>query len=252
MLPLEIALLVFACVFGGALVGMFSSAALPEHHLSKDSVDSIKMGMGLVATMTALVLGLVTASAKSAFDSQAASVEQTASDILALDRVLASYGPETQEIRESIKRVLASRMTQIWPEDGSGSRRDAPEALATAEGIQRSLLALSPKGDAQSWLKSRALDLASDVLQTRWRSLASGSNVVQTPFLVVVVSWLTVIFWSFGLVAPRNATVIAVLLVCALSVSASIFLILEMGNPYEGLMRVSSAPLKFTLDHLGK
>jgi len=81
--------------------------------------------------------------------------------------------------------------------------------------------------------------------------LGAGSSV-PVPFLVVVVFWLTVIFGSFGIFAPRNATVIAVLIVCALSVACSIFLILEMDQPFRGVMKISSTPLRFTLSHLGQ
>ena len=251
MLSIEFALIVFACVFGGTLFGMYLSEVLPEPHLSKESVDVIKTGVGLIATMAALVLGLVTASAKSAFDAQASAIEQAATDVLALDRVLAEYGPQTKDIRDSIRHIMESRIAQVWPDDGAVSKLDAPQMMAAVEGIQSRILALTPQGDAQTWLRSRALDLGSDVFQTRLRSMAS-SNAIQLPFLVVVVSWLTVIFWSFGLLAPRNGTVIAVLFVCALAVSASIFLILEMGSPFQGVMRVSSAPMRFALEHLGK
>ena len=72
------------------------------------------------------------------------------------------------------------------------------------------------------------------------------------PFLVVLVFWLTILFISFGLFAPPNATVIATLFVCALSVSGAIFLILELDQPFEGLIRISSAPLRNALAHLGQ
>ena len=73
-----------------------------------------------------------------------------------------------------------------------------------------------------------------------------------TAFLVVFNVWLTALFWSFGLFASRNTTVYAVLLVCALSVAASIFLILEMQTPFEGVMTISSEPMRFALAHLGQ
>jgi membrane-bound ClpP family serine protease len=77
-------------------------------------------------------------------------------------------------------------------------------------------------------------------------------NSVSSPLLIVLLFWLTIIFTSFGLFAPRNATVVVSLLVSALSVSGAVFLILEMYSPYAGLIHVSSAPLRAALTHLSK
>lgn len=95
MNSLAIGLIVFFCVFGGALVGLFLHSALPEHHLGGESKDAVKVGIGLIATMTALVLGLLVSTAKASYDAKHNELTQMAADTLLLDRVLASYGPET-------------------------------------------------------------------------------------------------------------------------------------------------------------
>lgn len=120
-----------------------------------------------------------------------------------------------------------------------------------SEIIVQGILALAPQTDAQRWQQSQALSIASDVLKTRWLSLTGASNEVPPAFLVVIVFWLSVLFWSFGLFAPRNGTVIAVLMLCALSMSACVLLILEMQTPFSGVLRISNAPLRFALAHLG-
>lgn len=253
MIPAEIALIVFGCVFGGALLGMFLRVILPEHHLSENTKDVIKLGMGLIATMAALVLGLVIAAAKSSYDTLDAGVKHTAVKLLLLDRVLANYGPETKEARDLLRRTVASRLDAIWPEDRS--RRvslDAPEAVFAAQELEARIVRLSPQNDTQRRLQAQALQIGSDIMETRWLILGSVGSSVPVPFLVVVVFWLTIIFGSFGLFAPRNATVIAVLSVCALSVAGSIFLILEMDRPFEGVMKISSAPFRYALSHLGQ
>ena len=253
MTPSAIALLVFACVFGGALLGMFLRGVMPDHHLSEDSKEVIKLGMGLIATMAALVLGLVIASAKSAYDTQEAAVKHTAAKILLLDRMLAHYGPETRETRALLRRTVAARVEAIWPaERAHPARLGTPEALAAAQGIEARILQLAPQTDLQHWLQDQALQIGSDIAETRWLILGGLSSVVPMPFLVVVVFWLTIIFGSFGLFAPRNGTVVAVLFLCALSVAGSIFLILEMGQPFQGLMKISSAPLRYALSQLGQ
>jgi hypothetical protein len=250
--PTEIALIVFACVFTGAMLGMFLRAFMPEHHLSEDSKDVIKLGMGLIATIAALVLGLVIASAKSSYDTQDAAVKHIAAKALLLDRELAQYGPETRESRDLVRRILAHKVDEIWPEERSQpARLDTSEAAPFAGELEQRIRQLTPQNDAQRWPQSRALQITSEIMETRWFVSGGMGNSVPLPFLIVVVFWLTIIFGSFGLFAPRNATVIAVLFVCALSVAGSIFLILEMDQPFKGMMKISSAPFRYTLSHLG-
>jgi hypothetical protein len=112
--PIRIGTLVFICTFGGVLIGMWLRAALPEHHLSNETKDAVRIGIGLIATMTALLLGLVTASAKSSFDSMDSEVRHTAADCLALDRTLVRYGLETREIRQAFSHALGKRLEITW------------------------------------------------------------------------------------------------------------------------------------------
>lgn len=253
MNPTVVGLIVFACTFGGMLLGMWLRTTLPEHHLSNESRDTVKLGAGLIATMTALVLGLVTASAKSTFDTMTTTVKTTAVDILTLDRFLARYGSETREIRGALQDVIANRVDMIWPE---GSSRltvvDPLRTAATAEGIADRVRGLTPRDDSQRAMQSHALALVESVLRTRWLVSASGGSSVPLPFLVILLFWLTLTFASFGLFAPRNATVITVLFVCALSVGGAVFLIAEMDGPFDGVLMVSAEPLRYTLAHLNQ
>ena len=251
--PVEIASIVFACVFGGALLGMFLSIHIPERHLSEGARDVIKLGMGLIATMTALVLGLVVATAKSSYDAHDEAVKHTAAKVLLLDRVLANYGPETKETRDLLRRSIAYRLEVIWPGDRfQPARLGAPEALPMDRSLELGMLQLTPQNDAQRWLRSQALQITTDIMETRWLVLGGQVSSVPVPFLVVLVIWLAMIFGICGLLAPRSPTVVVVLLLCALSVASSIFLILEMNRPFDGLMRISSTPLRYTLSQLGR
>ena len=255
MSPMLIAWIVFGCVFGGALLGMFLRTALPAHHLSQDSKDIVKLGTGLIGTMAALVISLLISSAKSTFDTQSNELTQVAANIVLVDRILAHYGPEAQETRDLIRRVAAVWLDRMWPAD-----RSRPVTLETANGgpapievIQDKIRRLAPQNDSQRQLQSEALQLTGNLSQTRWLFFEQfGSGGIPLPFLVILVIWLTVIFVSFGLFAPSNPTVIAVLLLCALSASGAVFLILELERPFEGLMKISSAPVRATLSHLGQ
>jgi hypothetical protein len=245
-----IASIVFVCTFGAALLGIWCRIRLPDHHLSSESKDVVRIGMGLVATMAALILGLVVASAKSAFDAQDSAVRSVAADVLALDRTLAQYGPETAPIRAAVRRAVEGRLQTSWTVGDASSTQDA--WAASGESIEDLLLSLTPQNDAQRWLQSQALSSASDVLKTRWTAFASAGTSVPTSFLIVLVFWLAALFWSFGLFAPANPTVLSVLLLCAASVALAVFLILEMETPFAGLMKISSAPLHAALEQLGR
>jgi hypothetical protein len=246
------ALVVLACTFGGALVGMRIRRTLPGHHLDVDSRETIKLATGLIGTMTALVLGLVVSSAKAAFDADDEAVKHSAATVLVLDRLLARYGPETEPIRLSLRDGVAARLASTWPESGDAAKLDDPKLAGAADQLVARIHALTPATDSQRRLQSEALTLASAIITTRWSVIESVGSSIPTPFLAVLVFWLTLLFASFGLFAPHHGTAIGVLALSALSVSAAMFLILEMDGPFEGLIRVSSEPYRYALEHLAR
>lgn len=253
MNALAIGGVVFLVVFGGVLLGMYLRAVLPEHHLNADSKDIIRISTAMVATLAALVVGLLIASAKSSFDSKDSELTRAATRYVLLDRAMAEYGPETRNSRDLLHQTLLMRLHQIWPEEGTGKLN--PEAVNQGlgvEAIQRELLNLTPQNDAQRWLKSRALQLSSDIAEVRWASVETTGSSIQWPLLTVMVFWFAVIFASFGVFAPPNGSVITALFVCALSVAGSVYLIVQMDQPYGGLIKLSSAPVVTALGLLGQ
>lgn len=217
---------------------------LPEHYLDSDSKNVVNLGMALIATLSALVLGLLIASAKGSYDAQAGEVIQMSADIVLLDRILARYGPQAIEARQVLRRTAVS-LDRSWSEGTSRFEKlDSPEVRSGATSFYEKIQELAPHNDFERLLQSQALQTAYTVGQTRSLLLQQAGSSVPVPFLVVMVFWLTVIFTSFGLFAPRNPAVIATLIVCALSVSGAIYLILELDDPFSGLMRISEAPLR--------
>jgi hypothetical protein len=254
MNPTIIGMIVFTCALGGALSGMWLRTALPGHHLDDSAKDTVKLGIGLISVMTALVLGLVTASAKSSYDAMDKAVKDTAVDILVLDRTLARYGSETAEIRKSLKNLVGVRIDVIWPQDSSKPANLDPihsDGGLGAEGLAHAIRGLKPSDGFQQSLRSRALDLVEALLQTRW-IVARTETAIPFLFLGILMFWLTIIFLSFGLFAPRNATLIVFLIVCAMSVGAAVFLLLEMGTPFDGLLKISADPLRYAFQHLNQ
>ncbi len=237
--------LVSLCVFAGAIFGMFLNRVLPPEHMGDETRQVVNVAVGLIATLAALVLGLMVASAKSSFDTRGEEIKQSAARIVMLDHSLRQYGPEAVPARDLLHDLTRRRLLLTWAESASPSVREGLHAEGVGiEKFQTVIRNLKPADDAQRWLQTRALTLSAELEQTRWLLLESNESSIQRPFLVVLVLWLAVIFTSLGLFAPRNRTALAVIVVCALSVSTAIFLILEMDEPFNGLMQVSDQPLR--------
>jgi hypothetical protein len=241
--------IVFAFVFGGALTGMYLRVVLPQHYLSDDSKDVVKIAMGLVATMSALVLGLLVSSAKGSFDSQNGEITRASARVIVLDRTLALYGPETKEARELLHSVVAGMV------DRMELKKSADLSLQTstheADNLYEKIQTLLPKDDSQRSIQARALGLLISLQESRWLIYEQESTSISIPMLVVLLSWLTALFISFGLFARVNGATVTALLVSAFSVSGAVLLILELYAPYEGLIKISSAPLRAALAQLG-
>ncbi len=246
--------IVFAFVSGGAGFGMLLRGILPAHHLNDESRDVVRLGTGLVATMAALVLGLLVASAKGSYDTQKDGLDTITANLTLLDTTLAQYGPPTQEARAILRRTAAAAIARLWPADTSQeSTLGEAEATAGGKSFYAEVLSLTPATETQRTLQAQALAIASDLARARLLLIAQQETArISVVFLVVLVSWLVALFASFGLFAPRNATVLAALLIAAFSVSGAIFLILELDEPFAGVIQISSAPIRDAFIHLGE
>ncbi len=248
-----IGVIVFGIIFGAALFGMFLGRVLPNQHLSPDARDVIRVTMAMLATLSALVLGLFTGSAMNSLAEKEGELRNAGVQFIVLDRTLASYGPETKEARDLLKQLLSERISQIWPEEGGGTVALGVIGGGTGiDSVQQNILALSPETDAQRWLQSTALQITNTLAVSRWKVVEQIDSRFPWPFFIVVVSWLAIIFASFGLFAPPNASVTAAFFVAALALSGSIFMILEMDQPYDGMIKIPSTSWRIALDQLGR
>lgn len=239
----------FCLIFGAGLLGMLLRRSLPEDHLSDNSKDLVKLGMGLIGTMAALVLGLLIYSAKAAYDTQSTALLKMSANVISLDRTLERYGPEAQPARELLRGEVVHLMDRLWPQKMSEMVQLAPTGRLS-EAIYDSIAGLAPKNDRQQLFRTEGLVLATEIGQARWLMYEQGTMMVCKPLVIAVVFWLTFIFLSWGLFAPGNGTVIATFFVAALSVSIALFLVQEMYTPYAGVIRISSAPLRAALSQL--
>jgi Protein of unknown function (DUF4239) len=246
--PIKVSAIIFCCIFGGALLGMWLRKVLPEQHLNADTKELVKLGVGLIGTMSALLLGLLVASAKSSYDQRSGELTQMAANIMLLDRALAHYGPATSDTRAMLKTAVTRMIDQVWSKD---KKEDAAPPQAGMDVVFDKVQELVPRTDAQHMLQSQAESIMVNFGQGRSLLFAQSGSSISTPFLLVVVFWLIVLFVSFGLFAPGNPTAIVTLLVSAVSVAAALFLILELDRPFSGVIQISSAPLRNALSTLG-
>lgn len=252
-------------LLASAIIGTWVQTKLPTHHHSRDSIDSVRLVVTILVTFAALVLGLLTSSAEQRHDDQIASLERFGVDLIELDQRLREYGPEAAPIRVALRAYTAAAIADTWPDEPRpGGTYPLPPALGPANGaesyrlgdmlgrIDRMIDALTPTdtyhGQAAYLLRLRA----ADVLAQRWRLISSTHTRIAWPFMAVLLFWLVIIFAIFGLSSPRNALVHVVVVLSALSIASSLYLIMDFESPLAGLLRVPSEPLRDALAHMDR
>ncbi len=254
MSALAISAAVLACIFGSAVAGVRLRPRLPVTHLGTDTKEIVNLIMGVVGTMTGIVLGLLVASAKSSFDAQRDGVAKLAANVVVLDRLLTHYGPDAQGARAALRDSAADLVRRTWPEEAAPP--GTPAAPVGDDGrydeVYDRVLALQPKTDAQRTTQTQAATVLYDTAQLRGQLRSQGGNSIPPVFLVLVVAWLSVTFASYSLFAPRHGTSVAVLFLGAFVVSSAVFLILELDHGFGGAIRISSQPLRDAVSQLGK
>jgi len=251
MRPLALSAVIFVLVIGSILLGACLRRILPQHHLDKSAQDIVlQIGVVLIATMVAIVLGLLVAGANSSYDMQNNQIKQVTADIILLDNLLAGYGPDAMPMRKAMRRALGSYVDRLWQENESAGQRPFVADRA-AESIDLKIRAMLPQNEVQRSLKERALQVTADLEQTRLLLFVESGHPVPAPFLAIVTVWLMIIFASYSLFTSLNATTFTFLSLFALSAAAAIFLILELSNPFSGMMMIPSSPLRDALTPIG-
>ena len=249
MTPITISLIVFACLAGGLAVGMVLRAFVPEEDLGSDSTEVIKLGLGLTTTMTALILGLLISTAKTSYDGRRNQVTEIAADAILLDRTLDLYGSDASALRVAVRNLIADLVNQI--EAVRGVRKLNQSEMQT-EDFYHMLRRLVPRDDEQKSLKAEIVRASFEIGQVRALTLAQESTSVPFPFLLVLVFWLLILFTGYGLFTPFKPMTISALIVCAVSVSTALLMILAMDEPLTGIMQISIEPLKKAISVIGK
>lgn len=249
MNALALSAIIFVLILGGILVGTLLRRNLPERHLDENAKDVVRLGVGLIATIAALVLGLLIAAAKGSFDTQSTHVKRITANLILLDNVLAQYGPDARPIREQMRSTVDPFAQQLWQEKETATKGPF-ETDGAAEQVYLEIQKLSPQDALQRSLQSRAVQISNDLAQSRFLLFVESENLIPTPFLAILAFWLVIIFASFSLFSPLNVTALTSLSLFALSAACAIFLILELSRPFTGLLGLSSAPLRNALGTL--
>jgi Protein of unknown function (DUF4239) len=253
MNAIGVSLVAFALMVGGALGGALLRRSLPERHLDSHAKDVVRLGAGLVATISGLLLGLLISSANGSFVSQRLEVKHLASDVILMDQLLIRYGPEAQVARQLLRSSLLPMVDEIWGQDGSSAPRE--HTLQANVGGARLFVALhelSPRNDTQTSIRNQMIQTMMDIAKGRLALFEQADSALPIPFLVILLFWLTAIFASFSLFSPLNPVSIGALLVIAASASGALYLIFELSQPFSGLMQIPRSTIADALSAFGK
>jgi len=246
-----VGLIVAAFVFAGGLVGLFLPRFLPRAHLSKQTEDVVRLGTGMLSVLSSLVLGLLIATAKSSYDTTERAIEGYSAELVLLAEALRDYGDSADAPRKLLRQYVEQTLNDVWSDEGRGALALADRGGGMLlERVRESIRALKPVDDGQRWLQEQALQINVSLLRQRWLLVEQAGPTVRPVILGILVSWISFIFVSFGLNAPRNGTVIGAFLICSLAIGGSIFLILQMDSPFAGLLKISSWPMDQALTYM--
>jgi len=243
-------LVVAGIIFAGSLIGLRLPKVLPDRHLSKETLDTIKLGTGMLSVLASLVLGLLIATVKTSFDSTNSAVRAYSADLIVLDETLRDYGDGAIPARRLIRDYTSRLLRDVWLTGDNPYLVENRIAGMELEHVRDDIRALPADNPGQQWLVNQALQLTTTLLRERWLLIERAGPSVQPVVIGLLVSWITAIFISFGMNAPRHATMYAAFLIVSLAIGSAMFLVLEMDTPFDGLMRISDRSVVTALTHM--
>jgi hypothetical protein len=244
MNSIAVGLLVSLSIFAGGIGGLYLHRVLPASHQTRETQDVVRLGIGMISVLAALVLGLLIATAKGSYDTTDRAVRTYAAELALLNETLRDYGNSASVARDLLRSYTDRLIRDIWPAGDAVPNLNDGDAAQLLEHVREQVRALKPIDDGQKWLRDQALTINVELLRERWLLIGNQHQSVSPIVLGILASWVTLIFVSFGFNAPRNTTVAAAFLICSLSIGGAIFLILEMDRPLTGIMRISDAPMR--------
>jgi prepilin signal peptidase PulO-like enzyme (type II secretory pathway) len=245
--------IVLALILLSAALGSHVRASLADHHFSEDSLAAMRIAVGLVATLSALVLSLLISSGKSSLDLVNTALQHNSVAMIQLDRTLSQFGPSAESLRVDIKNDYARWISFLFSnKTGTTAETASRGILQSTYDIQGRIFALQTLGPSQEKLRDHAMELWDNIFAGRWLALEHRRGSIPTPLIAVLVGWLTVIFGIFGFSAPRNWSMCVVFLLCALSATTAVFVVIDLDTPFQGMVNVSKTPMLDALKFIGR
>ncbi len=253
-------LVVLGALICASALGVNLQQRLPEGHKTRETGDHIRLMISILVTFTAVVLGLLITNVKSSFDQFDSRLRTFAGDITELEVRLREFGADAMPIRAQLRTYLAAAIADTWRDQPRptgvypiysptpGCEREQLGAMLFK--LDNAIRRLQPPDDFHRKLAESIAARMTDLLQQRSLLVVTPQDTVSLPLIILMVFWLVMIFGVFGLTSPRNRVVYAALLMCAVSVSSAIYLILDLDKPLDGLIKVSSAPMRSALRHI--
>jgi hypothetical protein len=230
---------VLLLILVSAALGSYVRLRLADHHFSEESLAAMRIAVGLVATLSALVLSLLISSGKSSLDLVTTALQHNSVAMIQLDHTLSQFGPSASGLRADIKSDYERWLDFLFSsERGTTAEADSQQLLERTYEIQGRI-----DGPAQDKLRDHAIALWDDIFAGRWLALEHRRGLIPTPLIAVLVGWLVVIFGIFGFSAPRNWSMCVVFLLCALSATTAVFVVLDLDTPFRGMVNVSKTPM---------
>lgn len=267
MSDLADAVLMFVLLLAASGVGLLARTLLSEHHRSHETVETIQLITTMLFTFAALVLGLLTTSAKVSFDEIGNDVRGLATQLIQMDRLLEEYGADAAPVRQELRRYTAAAIASTWsreprppgdyyPPAPPRLASDAPlESSALGDALQQAelrLRSLRPTDAMHQRLVADCLDQFELLVQRRWKLIEEAHKSISAPFYIVLTLWLVIVFACFGLSAPENALAGIMIVLGGLSIASAVFVILELDSPLSGMVTVPSQPMRDALSHLSR
>jgi hypothetical protein len=248
--PLTIGFLVFAVISGGAFAGWCVRQRLPAHHLSDETKSLVSVSMAVVATISALVLGLLISNANASFIKLGGEVTALSAEILRLDQVLRRYGPEAEPARQTLRQFAEQKTADLFPDDPTRVKLGNPATYELLQRAEDQLLAVKSVDSRDQWWMGQAMTLAGKIGDARWLLSQQVGQGTPKTFVALLVFWLTLLFASFGLFAPPNFTSAVILTLCAVAVAGAVGMFLELEQGFGGLIHISPKPMRQALNVL--
>jgi hypothetical protein len=250
MVPLVIGIVAFVLISAGGFAGWMLKTLLPEQHLTEETKNLVSVSTAVVATVSALVLGLLISNANSSFIRLGGEVTALSAEILRLDRILLRYGSDARPARDVLRQYAKQKTADMFPAHPSMPQLGNPSTYELLQRLEDMLLALRPANPRDQWWLGQAMTLASKIGESRWLIAQQVGQGTPKAFVALLVFWLALLFASFGLFAPHNLTSAVILTLCALAVAGAVAMFLELEQGFGRMIHISPKAMRHAVDLL--